>query len=96
MEGKSLSDQLNILEAALVNYKLVKQREYFRRQLTVTIDLDAAAAGYPALGVSPSPPFSLGYPFYMKFELAMKGKKIVVGGLTISSGGKRATGHFGL
>jgi transposase len=95
MEGKSLSDQLSILEAALVNYKLVKQRKYFRRQLTVTIDLDSAAAGYPALGVSPTPPFFIDYPFYMKFELAVKGKKIFVGGLTISSGSKRARGIFG-
>ena len=96
LEGKSLSEQLSILEAALVNYnKLVKKREYFRRQLTVTIDLDSAAAGYPAVGFSPTPPFFINYPFYMKFELAVKGKKIVVGGLTISSGGKRATGLSG-
>lgn len=95
LEGKSLSEQLKILEKTWVNYsKLVKQREYLRRQLTVTIDLDATAAGYPAFKVAPAPPFSINYPFNIKFELITKGKKIVVGGLTIGSESKRTTGSF--
>jgi DNA-binding CsgD family transcriptional regulator len=96
LEGKSLGEQLKILEKTWVNYsKLVKQREYLRRQLTVTIDLDAAAAGYPAFKVAPTPPVSINYPFNIKFELTTKGKKIIVGALTIRSESKRATDPFG-
>jgi hypothetical protein len=96
LAGKSLSEQLKILQRMWVNYsKLVKQREYLRRQLTVTIDLDALVAGNPAIKVAPKPPFSIKYPFSISFELTGKGKRLLVGGLTISSEPKRATRLFG-
>lgn len=86
LAGKSLSEQYTLLTRMLINSrKQVKQREYRRSKLTVTIDLDAAVAGYSAIKVEPKPPFSIKYPFNISFELTGKGKRIPVGGLTISS-----------
>jgi len=86
LAGKSLSEQYKLLTRMLIaSRKLVKQREYRRSKLTVTIDLDAAFAGYSAIKVEPKPPFSIKYPFNISFELTGKGTRILVGGLTISS-----------
>jgi transposase len=96
LEGKSLSEKLDILLRKWDEHvKLLKRREYLRRQITITIDLDAATAGGEALKCTPKPPLSIKYPFHIKLEIVMKGKKALVGGLTISSSPKRSTGFFG-
>jgi transposase len=96
LEGKSPSEQLDILFRKWDEHvRLTRQREYRRSQLTLTLDLDAALAGGEVLRCAPKPPISMKYPFHIRFELVMKGKKAVVGILTISSSPKRSRGLFG-
>lgn len=96
LEGKSLVEKFNFLTKMRDDRSgRFKQRKYSRHQVTVTIDLDAMAAGGSVFYCTPKPPFSVKYPFYVKFEIVKGGKKKIVGGFTLSPGSERAEGRFG-
>lgn len=54
LEGKNVTDQFRILGKKMAEYnKLLKQQEYQRHQIYVTINLDHIIGGYPELKIWP-------------------------------------------
>jgi len=85
LAGKSLTEQFRILTKKKIEYdKLLKQREYQRHQIEVTIDLDHVIDGYPGLKVWPQKSADFTLPSTFSFLFVKKGETKSMGNFTLS------------
>ena len=66
---------------------LLKQRNYLRHQLAITIDLDKVSDGFPKIEYKPQPPFSVKFPFKIRLEFNKNGVTTQVLGIVVGGQG---------
>jgi transposase len=89
VEGLSPKQLKKFLESKIKErdhmLNLLKQREYLRHQLLVTIDLDDLGGGFPKIIHSAQMPFSVKFPFNVNFAFKKNGVTTQVQGIRIGN-----------
>lgn len=90
LEGLSPKEQLKLLKLRVKENQylltnLLKQRDYLRHQLSITIDLDDLSSGFPKIEHKPQMPFKVEFPFKISLEFKKNGvitqtEELVLGG----------------